>query len=110
MNDLISRKYLYDKITELEKMAIEKLVKTPKDSPEYFRIFERFNERSNLKNEIADAPTVEAKEVVHGKWVEFDLAETMSQCTVCGLIVHCPPKANTMKFCPDCGADMRKKV
>lgn len=89
---LISRKYLYDKIAKLQKTAIERLAKTPKGSPEHFRYFERFNEISNLKNEIMDAPTVEVPEWIpcserlpeeSGEYlVWYDCGEDMEGCCV----------------------------
>jgi hypothetical protein len=61
---------------------------------------------------IADTPTVEAKLVVHGEWIKGDSGEW--QCSVCGeenCYAYCEPlKRFTDLFCPNCGADMRKKV
>lgn len=54
---------------------------------------------------IKDAPTVEAKPVVHGKW-EYSKEYIICSCSVCGEIPDCFEP----NFCPNCGADMRKKV
>ena len=67
MNDLISRKYLYDKMLEKEELARQRVLDTPTHSPAYLRYVAQLNERTALKHEIADAPTVEAVPVVRCK-------------------------------------------
>ena len=63
-----------------------------------------------LKRMIDNAPTVDAVEVVHGRWVgHYDGSWihkrkwlTGYDCSVCGNFI------NTMTpYCPNCGADMR---
>ena len=53
---------------------------------------------------IKEAPTVDAVEVVHGRWVE-DTATDMIACTECGhawnTIDNC---TETFNYCPNCGA------
>lgn len=68
--------------------------------------------------EINNAPTVEASPVVHGEWIS-DQVETgdpfgegfylidILHCSACGGIFDVSDAGN---FCPNCGADMRKKV
>ena len=61
---------------------------------------------------VDNAPTVEAKPVVHGKWVHG------YNCSECGLSYmdyadadSYPASGNPLpNFCGNCGADMRKKV
>ena len=61
---------------------------------------------------IEDAPTVEAKPVVHGKWMHG------YNCSECGWSYmdyadadSYPASGNPLpNFCGNCGADMRKKV
>lgn len=60
MNDLISRKYLYDKMLEKEELARQRVLDTPTHSPAYLRYVAQLNERTALKHEIADAPVIEA--------------------------------------------------
>ncbi len=60
MSDLISRKYLYDKMLEKEELARNRVLDTPTHSPAYLRYVAQLNERTALKHEIADAPAVEA--------------------------------------------------
>lgn len=59
-----------------------------------------------------EQPTVDAKPVVHGEWIEHKWAEEVGgwlisnfECSQC----HMWKRYNT-NFCPECGADMRKKV
>ena len=51
-------------------------------------------------------PTVDAVEVVHGRWIE-DVATDMIACTECGhawnIIDNC---TETFNYCPNCGACM----
>lgn len=71
-----------------------------------------YNLLDSIIKGIENVPTVEAKEVVHGKWIG-------NTCSACCLnwdenMVnnaddwgYFEPMPN---FCPNCGADMRKKV
>ena len=58
-----------------------------------------------------ELPTVEAKPVVHGEWVDTDFG---THCTACGRSYDPfeikPREVRKFDFCPNCGADMRKKV
>ena len=51
---------------------------------------------------IANAPTIDAVEVVHGRWV-FDRPNHY-KCSVCDAMWS--GVARFMKFCPNCGAKM----
>lgn len=60
--------------------------------------------KNDLAEVIAKLPTVEAKPVVHGEWMEaigenywFDYT-----CSICGEL-----EEFEYNFCPNCGADMR---
>ena len=68
---------------------------------------------------IDDAPTIEARPVVHGRWVpetvkrenplsplEEYVFDTMI-CSGCGAGFDV---SEAMNFCPNCGADMREEV
>lgn len=113
MNDLISRKYLYDKITELEADVRKKLIATPRDSESYIRYVERLNERSVFKQEIMAATGFEVRPVIYGEWkqkTDYDANNNaIFECTNCFHgDVHA--KGLEVSFCWFCGADMRKKV
>lgn len=57
--------------------------------------------------EINNAPTVEARPVVHGSWkTEFTALLVVYRCSEC----NCATALGQTNFCPNCGADMRKKV
>ena len=114
MNDFISRRDLYERIADLEADVKKKLLSTPRDSEAYIRYVERLNERSVFKHEINAATAVEVKEVVHGEWLdmntkiftEFGMMEVVL-CSKCRCEIVLDSFGN---FCPNCGADMRKKV
>ena len=58
---------------------------------------------------IEEQPTVEAIPVVHGEWVNEYInryGHPCHCCSVCGFHASYQDK----NFCPECGADMRKKV
>ena len=58
---------------------------------------------SVVKRYIMRQDAVDAVEVVHGRWVDNGIPESMlSKCTVCGF----PCGACTFNFCPNCGAKM----
>ena len=60
----------------------------------------------NVDDWMDAPPTVDAVEVVHGRWVE-DTATDMIACTECGhawnTIDNC---TETFNYCPNCGAKM----
>lgn len=59
--------------------------------------------------DVLDAPTIEAKPVVHGEWEPVETEEEFGtvyeyRCSLCGK--HSYFDTN---FCPACGADMRER-
>lgn len=109
MSDLISRKYLFKKIAELEYDVRKTIVHLPKGSPEYLRCHSRLNELNEFKSEVRDAPTVESKEVVHGEWI----VGSKPRCSVCGKSALREYDRDdwlsyvTSDFCPHCGCKMK---
>lgn len=76
---------------------------------------ERVFDIPQIKAFIDIAPTVEAKTVVHGEWHLLDKCSNAGvYCSVCHKKVYKEPYYANVKvksnFCPNCGADMRKKV
>ena len=78
---------------------------------------EVFGGQSDFAKDTRDAaqslidaqPTVEAVPVVHGEWVNEYInryGHPCHCCSVCGFHASHQDK----NFCPECGADMRKKV
>ena len=65
--------------------------------------------RDAARSLIDAQPTVEAVPVVHGEWVNEYInryGHPCHCCSVCGFHASHQDK----NFCPECGADMRKKV
>ena len=65
--------------------------------------------------------TVEAVQVVHGEWLDFYGDYSTAECDQCAECYEVSPDSEPKKeyfeafkqcynFCPNCGADMRKKV
>lgn len=57
MSDLISRSALYNKLVELETLARNRVLDTPINNPCYQRYVSQMNERTRLKELVADLPT-----------------------------------------------------
>lgn len=55
---------------------------------------------------VEDAPTVDAVPVVRGEWVCLEAEIGLFECSECE---HKILRAEC-NYCPNCGADMRKKV
>jgi hypothetical protein len=55
---------------------------------------------------LANAPTVDAVEVVHGRWVSVggNQYTIFRRCSIC-----CAMYDFTPHYCPNCGADMRER-
>lgn len=57
---------------------------------------------------INNAPTVDAKPVVHGRWEWWEtIGITFARCSVCGDTAEADD-VEAFSFCPYCGADMRE--
>ena len=55
--------------------------------------------------EIVDAPTVDAVEVVHGRW-ELYPSDRSIRCTNCKMEFSLMHMSYTRNYCPNCGAKM----
>lgn len=69
--------------------------------------------RNDLAEILANLPTVEANPVVHGEWEDVgdSMGDLCFRCSNCKEEFSCEIDMNSFaKFCPNCGADMRKKV
>lgn len=113
MNDLISRSELIEEIKNIEVKidydALNKLVEDSKDEDTLETIIKYVMWQTSeiAMQHIENAPTIEAVPVVRGEWMEaigenywFDYT-----CSICGEL-----EEFEYNFCPNCGADMRKKV
>lgn len=92
MSDLISRKALIDILAKYKFGAIKS------ES-------EREYTKETVLNFVKEQPTVEAIPVVHGEWIG---GKWYKECSVCSEVFT--PTTTLPNFCPNCGADMRKKV
>lgn len=92
-------------ITKIQGTASEVARKAPYDAEWFTRMAQR---QSEIVLIIADAPTVDAAPVVHGKWIW----DEENECWVCS---NCEDSAlNNYRwqsvdsnYCPSCGAKMK---
>ena len=74
-----------------------------------------------LEADVEEIPIVEAVQVVHGEWLDFYGDYSTAECDQCAECYEVSPDSEPKKeyfeafkqcynFCPNCGADMRKKV
>lgn len=54
--------------------------------------------------DIDDAPTIDAVEVVHGEWIKYEDGTTV--CSNCGFTLEDWIQGVFYNFCPNCGAKM----
>ena len=67
-----------------------------------------------LSDRLKKAPTIEAKPVVHGHWIEqedgnLDTYYTCSSCKEDFDLIAGTPCENLYNYCPSCGAKMDEK-
>lgn len=113
MGDLISRKALIEKMndTNIEIMfdlPVEELLGEDVDMDDFCTLLQdaiQAYRKLVIGDVIKKAPTVEVVPVVRGKW-KFH-CHSIYVCSNCGKEVDYKGMSN---FCPNCGADMRKKV
>ena len=89
MSRLIDADALYEQVAESEEKARDRFLDTSSSlpcpsyiNPAYTRYNEQLNERTRLKHMVADAPTVDAVEVVRCKDCKHRYIENMTW--------HCP--------------------
>ena len=60
-----------------------------------------------VEQAIKDAPTVDAVEVVHGRWIKSESMVLSAKCSNCrGWITKHSVCEPDFRFCPNCGAKM----
>lgn len=95
MDDLISRS------------ALIKDLKKEEDECENCMIMPSWHSALKILDE---QPTVDAVPVVHGKWLYNGFVKEW-ECSECHSSISLSDDRNSHpNFCPNCGADMRKKV
>ena len=71
----------------------------------YLAFYHHVADMSILRDLLNDCPTVDAVEVVHGRWVEKPyLLGTTRYCSICGQNYGMPH--GVFNYCPNCGAKM----
>ena len=90
--------------------ALEKEIEEITKEPDYQHEGENWSVGVIIaQSAVQDAPTIEAVPVVHGEVVTKvgDWGVMHQECSVCGEGLEWKSYPN---FCPNCGADLRKKV
>ena len=86
-------------------VLMEEVDKSKHDNPHPPGIvrLNHLNEHDHFLRMIYDAPTVDAVEVVHGRWVDLgrNYYTVVSQCSECGAKYDF-----RSPYCPNCGAKM----
>lgn len=96
MSDLISRSTL-----------LEKLKKSRMCHAQTTR---EVNLLVRCENIVKEQPPVEAVPVVHGKWIEHGEDTKGNSPIECPMCRYLYARLYPKNFCPNCGANMRKKV
>ena len=99
---LIDANALYTLISEWESVVREEVINTKADLPTFVANNMRLNEITRIKHLVADAPTVDAEPVRHGKWIRVN--DEFSQCSSCKYPVYA--SWSESKYCPNCGCVM----
>ena len=82
------------------------------------RTAERFATFCALADAVEEMPTVDAVEVVHGRWEEMHYeggildGTNFDRCSVCGYerVFDDPALKTVFKYCPNCGARMDEVI
>lgn len=106
MTRLIDADALYEQISKKEELARQRVLDTPSRmpngdfNPSAMRYATQLDERTQMKFMIADAPTIDAEPVKHGKWIVTN--DGVVKCS------ECKRKFILLKenYCPNCGARM----
>lgn len=61
---------------------------------------------NEIEKLIADAPTVDAEPVRHGRWILHRLGDEYFKCSVCGYQQKAYALSIHFKYCTNCGAKM----
>lgn len=60
----------------------------------------------DAEHAIINAPTVDAKEVVHGRWIDRPSVKGQVYCSECATIERSTDSNYKSRRCPSCGAKM----
>ena len=120
MSEYIDKSALYEKIAQLEELARNRYLDTPSSSPFCSRYMAQLNERTTLKNIVADFPSAaDVTPVVHGRWDDIpnEYISVASKdgsyhghATTCSVCHEVNPNAYKTNYCPNCGAKMAREA
>ena len=93
-----------------EKRLIDANVLKETVTTDYYEHFTRYHDTDQIAlidmvcDDIEEAPTVDAAEVVHGQWKhQYEKGMSYKVCSICGCRNGLDLKFN---YCPNCGAKM----
>lgn len=61
---------------------------------------------NGVVNIIENAPTVDAVEVVHGRWIDRPTVKGQVYCSECATLEKATDSNYRSRYCPNCGAKM----
>lgn len=112
MADLIDKEVLYNHFANLEAIALEQVINHMHDEDlTKWRIWSAIlQERIAYKNDVFDAPDVDAEPVKHGHWIWMgEQGDSRYMCSVCKSkedVPTCNGEPTVWEYCPNCGAKM----
>lgn len=116
MGRLIDADLLYKAMQDAEELARKRVRDTESTlpyptnlNPAYTRYLAQMDERTKAKKMVADAPTVDAVPVVHGRWKEAPGVDFFWVCSACGYPSEAFAANVLYKYCPRCGARMEEQ-
>lgn len=116
MGRLIDGDALYKAMQDAEELARRRVRDTESTlpypnnlNPAYTRYLAQMDERTKAKEMVADAPTVDAVPVVHGRWKEDTGGYGFWICSHCGFVSEAFAADLLYRYCPQCGAKMDGK-
>lgn len=105
MAEYIDKSALYEKISQIEELAMNRYLETPSNSPCCSMYLEQLNERTAFKHIIADFPSADVSQVRHGRWVPTE-APFMNECEDCSVCGYRTVWGHRYNYCPNCGCRM----
>lgn len=108
MAEYINKSALYEKISQIEELAMNRYLETPSNNPCCSMHLEQLNERTAFKHIIADFPSADVAPVRHGRW---EKQSGLYSCSECGKTCPYDVQADVIEYwacnyCPNCGAKM----
>lgn len=103
MTEYIDKAELYEKIAELEEYTRSTLTQLSRDNPLAPKYRVQLLELGRFKHFVADFPSSDVKEIVHGEWKTDRFGMERSVCSICNSVYE---GGDHWRYCPMCGAKM----